>query len=94
MSPPHCFHIIHYSFSTGNKTGTIFSLYLHSHFKLSATYNKDNIKAMTQGSKGKHKFYPTRGHEVIKGEQRYSFTLYLTLALEGDGRQGGPQGQS
>jgi hypothetical protein len=35
--------------------------------------------------KGKGKVRPTRDHEGPEGEQKYSSTLSLTLALDGDG---------
>jgi hypothetical protein len=34
-------------------------------------------------SKGKGKGHPRTGHEGPKGEERYSYTLSLTSALEG-----------
>ena len=38
-------------------------------------------------SKGKSKVHPGIGHEGLEGEQRYSSTLSLTLALDGVGGQ-------
>jgi hypothetical protein len=35
--------------------------------------------------KGKRKVRPITGHEGPEGEQRYSFTLFLTSALDGLG---------
>jgi len=37
-------------------------------------------------SKGKGKLHPRTGHEGPEGEQMYSSTLSLTLALNGGGR--------
>jgi len=34
--------------------------------------------------KGKGRMHPTTGHECPEGELRYSSTLFLTLALDGD----------
>jgi hypothetical protein len=38
-----------------------------------------------QHAKCKGKVLPTTGHEVQEGKYRYSFTLSLTLALDGGG---------
>jgi hypothetical protein len=43
------------------------------------------IGAIAPSESGKDKFHPRTGHEVPKGEQRYSSTLSLTSALDVDG---------